>query len=97
MRYPGSTIEEHFGTPFGARYVDVLTSNGVAIESKVGRMSLSSSIQAQIAKDQWLMQNNNKVNGVLWVFSRSAVTGERGPTGPLQAALNKAGIGWAVR
>lgn len=93
--YPGSSIEQTFSTTLGARRVDVLTQDGLAIESKVGRTSLTSGIQSQIAKDQLLLQNGD-VNGVQWVFGRSGVTGQIGPTGPLQAALDKAGIGWTL-
>lgn len=92
---PGSSIEQTFQTALGARRVDVLTQNGLAIESKVGYTSLSSSIQAQIAKDQLLIENGD-VTGVQWVFGRSAVTGQIGPSGPLGAALDKAGIPWSL-
>jgi len=81
-QYPGSLTEQTFSTALGARRVDVLTQDGLAIESKVGRTSLTSGIQSQIAKDQLLLQNGD-VNGVQWVFGRSRVTGQIGPTGPL--------------
>jgi hypothetical protein len=81
----------------GARRVDVLTQGGLAIESKVGRTSLSSDVRQQIAKDQMLLGDSNSgVARVEWQFSRSGVTGQIGPTGPLQAALEKAGIGWRL-
>jgi hypothetical protein len=73
----------------------VLTPEQLAIESKVGRTSLTADIRLQIAKDQWLLQNHD-VNGVEWVFSRSAVTGQVGPTAPLQAALDDARITWTI-
>jgi RHS repeat-associated protein len=47
-----------FSTPLGNRYVDRLL-NGVAYESKAGlNVGLNSTIERQIAKDGWLIQNN---------------------------------------
>jgi RHS repeat-associated protein len=92
---PGSLTEQTFPTDLGARRVDVLTAGRQAIESKVGRTSLTSDVSSQIAKDQWLMQNGD-VASVRWVFSRSGVTGQIGPTGPLADALDKAGIPWTL-
>ena len=39
---------------------------------------------------------NGVVNDVQWQFLWGGVTGQIGPTGPLQAALDKAGIGWGL-
>lgn len=89
---PGSDIEQTFSTGLGPRRIDVLTNVGLGIEVKVGRTSLTSAVQAQIAKDSWLLLNEPDVSGIQWVFSRSAVTGQIGPTGPLAGALDKAGI-----
>ena len=91
-RYAGAEIEQTFQTDLGLRRVDVLTSQGEAIESKVGYTSLTRSVQSQIANDQWLLANSPDVTGVSWEFSPSAVTGQVGPSGPLAAALDKAGI-----
>jgi RHS repeat-associated protein len=93
--YPGSATEVSFPTALGTRRVDLLTRNRIAIESKVGRTSLTSTVRSQIAKDQWLLENG-RVRGVQWIFVRSTVNGQIGPTGPLQAALNKAGISWRL-
>jgi hypothetical protein len=84
-----------FQTPLGARRVDVLTPQGVAIESKVGYTSLTQTIQTQINKDALLMQNP-QISGVQWIFSRSSVTGLAGPSTPLSDALAKAGIPWSI-
>jgi RHS repeat-associated protein len=92
-RYPGARREVTFGTEIGARRVDVLTRTGLAIESKVGRTSLTSEIQTQIAKDILLRQGGD-VRKVEWVFSRSK-TGV-GPTAQLARALDEAGISWHV-
>lgn len=93
-RYPGAEIEQTFQTALGARRVDVLTQDGLAIESKVGYTSLTKSIQLQIAKDQLLMQNP-AISGVEWELGPSAVTGQVGPSG-LAAALDTAGIPWSI-
>jgi hypothetical protein len=82
--------------PLGGRRVDILTHTGQAKESKVGRTSLTSDVRAQIAKDEWLLDNEPSINRVEWKFSRSSVTGQVGPTGPLAAALEKAGINWSL-
>jgi hypothetical protein len=94
-QYSGAESEVTFQTELGARRVDVLTAQGEAIESKVGYTSLSQSVQTQIAKDQLLMQSGD-VSGVRWVFGPSGVTGQVGPSGPLAAALEKAGIPWSI-
>jgi hypothetical protein len=94
-RYPGAETEVTFQTALGARRVDVLTPGGLAIESKVGYSSLTQSVASQIAKDQWLVANGD-VTSVKWDFSPSQVTGRAGPSGPLAAALKRAGIPWSI-
>lgn len=42
------------------------------------------------------MLRSGDVTGIEWVFSRSGVTGQIGPTGPLADALSKAGIPWRL-
>jgi len=93
--HPGSLIEKSFSTTAGVRRLDVLTQGGLGIESKVGRTSLTAATRSQIAKDSLLLRNGD-VTGVEWVFSRSGVTGQVGPTGPLSDALGKAGIPWSL-
>ena len=88
-------MEQSLRTTAGVRRVDVLTPSGLAIESKVGRTSLTSAVRSQIVKDQLLLQDG-AVTGVQWVFTRSDVTGRVGPTAPLAAALNKAGVPWMI-
>lgn len=74
----------------------MLTQQGLAVESKVGRTSLTASVKAQIAKDVWLLANSPRVKSAQWVFTRSDVTGQIGPTAPLAGALDKAAIPWFV-
>ena len=73
----------------------MLTPERLAIESKVGYTSLTQSVQMQIAKDQLLLESG-QVSGLQWVFTASEVTGRVGPSGPLAAALEKAGIPWFI-
>jgi len=93
--HPGSLIEQSFTTTAGVRRLDILTQSRVGIESKVGRTSLTAATRSQIAKDSLLLGNGD-VTGIEWVFSRSGVTGQIGPTGPLASALDKAGIPWSL-
>jgi filamentous hemagglutinin len=63
----------------GGRYVDQLV-NGIANESKVGYQSLTPGIQLQVMQTQ-------QVEGAVWNFYRSPVTGKIGPSGPLSDFL----------
>lgn len=93
--YPGALSEQSFTTTAGVRRLDILTQGGLGIESKVGRTSLTATTRSQIAKDGLLLRNGD-VTGIEWVFSRSGVTGQIGPTGPLADALSRAGIPWRL-
>jgi len=90
----GGKPQAYFKTSMGGRYVDRL-AEGVAHESKVGYTTLTSNIQRQIAKDAELMATG-KVDEVVWHFFQSPVTGLVGPSGPLEEALDAAGISWVV-
>lgn len=93
-RYAGAQREVTLQAASGPRRLDVLTPQGLAIESKVGRVSYTSSVRQQIQRDVELMNDpTSGVRAVEWHFRTSAVTGLGGPTGPLRAALNVAGIG----
>ncbi|MEP7765667.1 DUF6531 domain-containing protein [Sanguibacter sp. 25GB23B1] len=94
-RFPGSQIEQTFTTSAGVRRLDVLTVTRMGIETKVGRTSLTTMTTSQIAKDSLLLQSG-QVRSIEWMFMRSGVTGQIGPTAPLAAALNKAGINWSL-
>ncbi|MDP3230428.1 MAG: hypothetical protein Q8N13_20990, partial [Acidovorax sp.] len=87
---PGSLIEQNFRVTGGLRRVDVL--DGVtAIESKVGRTSLSAAVRQELARDIKLLRSG-QIDAVEWHFFPSPTTGFGGPTGPLRAKLNKFGI-----
>ncbi len=77
-------------TSLGRRVIDNL-SNSIARESKVGRTALTRRVKLQIAKDKELMSTpGSGVLNVEWHFfaGRTGV----GPTAPLRAALERAGI-----
>jgi RHS repeat-associated protein len=87
---PGSLIEQNFRVTGGLRRVDVL--DGVtAIESKVGRTSLTAPVRQELARDIKMLRSG-QVDAVQWHFSPSPATGLGGPTGPLRAKLDKFGI-----
>ena len=92
-RYPGSRTEVTLPTLQGDRRLDVLTSEGLAIESKVGRTSLTSDIRTQVLKDVELLNDPlSPVSSLRWEFSRSPVTGKVGPTPSLEQFLRQQGI-----
>lgn len=89
---PGSAPKT-FNTPLGRRDIDVFTANKGAIESKVGRVSMSPFILRQILKDSYLL-NTKQITSATWAFHRSARTGRIGPTPSVAALLraNKVGV-----
>jgi hypothetical protein len=92
-RFPGARREVTFQTSEGPRRVDVLTDDGLAIESKVGRTSNSSFVRAEVRKDAEVLSDpDSGVDRIEWEFSRSEVTGKSGPTPRLREALERAGI-----
>jgi hypothetical protein len=97
-KYPGRKREVfQTATKGGGRYIDVLTEQGLAIESKVGRTALDSGIRNQIAKDVELLADpNSDVNALLWEFSTSPTTGLSGPTAGVAKLLDASGIPWIV-
>ena len=87
---PGSLIEQNFRVTGGLRRVDVLDSV-TAIESKVGRTSLTPAVRQELARDIKIMRSG-QADAVEWHFSPSPTTGKVGPTGPLRTKLDKFGI-----
>jgi hypothetical protein len=86
----GGVIEQNFSVTGGLRRVDVLDGT-TAIESKVGKVSLTPRVRQELARDVKLLRSG-QVNHVQWEFSPSAITGKSGPTGPLRQKLEKFGI-----
>jgi len=86
----GGKPQVFFNTSQGGRYVDQLV-NGIANEAKVGYQSLTPSMRLQVMKDVDLM-GTGKVDGAIWNFYRSPVTGKIGPSAPLGNLLNQNNI-----
>ena len=93
-QFPGSETEVMFRTGGITRFVDVLTQQGEAIESKVGYRTLDSDMRVQLAKDILLKQEKD-ITGVRWVFIKNPL-GAVGPSAPLAQALEDAGIQWSI-
>ena len=87
---PGSVIEQNFRVTGGLRRADVLDGT-TAIESKVGRTSLTPEVRQELARDIKMLRGG-QVDAVEWQFSPSPTTGRSGPTGPLREKLTKFGI-----
>lgn len=90
----GGEPQAFFRTSQGGRYIDQLV-NGIAHESKVGYTTLTKDVSRQIAKDVELIAGRD-IQGSVWHFFRSPVTGVGGPSGPLRQALENAGIGVVI-
>jgi hypothetical protein len=86
--FPDSHVEVTLRTPLGLRRIDVLTANRVAIESKVGRTSLTKPVRAQVARDTALRRlEPERVQSLQWHFATSPTTGRIGPTPALERLL----------
>ena len=92
-RYPGSRREVTLEADSGSRRLDVLTPEGLAIESKVGRTYLTKAARQQVQRDLELLKDLGiPVDAVQWFFSRSLTTGKVGPSAPLLQMLEQAGF-----
>jgi hypothetical protein len=88
--FPDSHVEVSLDTPLGVRRIDVLTADGEAIESKVGRTGATKAIRGQVAKDVALRRlQPQRVRELVWHFSRSPATGRMGPTPALERLLRE--------
>ena len=72
----------------GLRRIDVLKQGRpqIGIESKVGRTSLTARVRQELARDIKLLRSG-QVDEIVWEFTKSPVTGQVGPTGPLMQKL----------
>ncbi len=85
-----------FQTPLGRRDVDVFVPNTpTAIEVKTGKVSRTSHTMSQINNDVNLL-NSGTVQSVEWHFYPSPITGQVGPTGPLEQMLKQNNIGITI-
>jgi hypothetical protein len=89
-----SQTQVFFSTSLGKRYIDVM-KDGIAHESKVGYTSLTSFTKKQIQKDIELIQKG-KIEGAVWHFYKSGITGKVGATKPLLDMLDANGIKYII-
>ena len=94
LRQLGGLSQQGFKTSLGWRYIDQLVS-GIAHESKVGAAFLTKVIEKQILKDMELLATG-RIQGSVWHFFVSPVTGLGGPSQALISALNAAGITFVI-
>ncbi|WP_339230079.1 SAR2788 family putative toxin [Aeribacillus sp. FSL K6-2833] len=87
--------QEYFRTPLGGRYIDVLDTSGIGHESKVGYVSLNSTIRKQIDKDALLIKKK-ELKGAKWHFFRSDTTGKVGASKPVLNYLKSKGIPYKI-
>ncbi|MFD1460350.1 RHS repeat-associated core domain-containing protein [Paenibacillus farraposensis] len=83
-----------FNTSLGRRYIDVM-KDGIAHESKVGYTSLTSFVKKQIQKDAELIRTGD-IEGAVWHFYKSGITGKVGATKPLLDMLDANGIKYII-
>ncbi|TIC87462.1 VWA domain-containing protein [Nocardioides sp. GY 10113] len=78
------------------RFFDVLV-DGVAHESKVGRVKWSTAIEVQIKKDAWLVQQSgNGVTKAHWHFFASSSSNTIGPDDKVLELLKANGITYSI-
>ncbi|MGR6125980.1 hypothetical protein [Paenibacillus sp. SER-28] len=83
-----------FNTSLVRQYIDVM-KNGIAHESKVGYTSLTSFVSKQIQKDAELIRTGD-IEGAVWHFYKSGITGKVGATKPLLDMLDANGIKYII-
>lgn len=76
------------------RRFDVV-ADGIAHESKVGRTSLTSSVERQLSSDAYLIETG-AIGGAHWHFLASDITDSFGPTGPLLDRLDELTIPYTI-
>jgi hypothetical protein len=89
-----STAQCAVGCDSPTRIVDVLV-DGVAHESKVGRVAWSSFTQRQIRKDAWLI-SSGQIGGAHWHFVMSSASGSLGADPKVLDLLDEAGITYTI-
>ncbi len=94
-RLVGGKSQQYRKTSLGGRYIDQLSADKIAHESKVGYTTLTKRIRTQILKDSELI-NTGSVEGANWHFFTSGVTGKGGASQPLLDFLTKNGISYTI-
>ncbi len=94
-RLVGGKSHAYRKTSLGARFIDQLSPDNIAHESKVGYTTLTRFVKKQILKDAELIENGT-INGAIWHFFKSGVTGKGGASQPLLRFLTKHGIKYII-
>ncbi len=87
--------QKRMTTSMGPRIIDVVDTDNIAHESKMGYQEFSSRIEKQILKDLELLENDD-VKGVVWHFFRSANTKKIGGSKRLFEFLEQHGIPYII-
>ena len=87
--------QQYQKTSLGGRYIDQLSADNIAHESKVGYTTLTKRIRTQILKDAELI-NTGRIEGAHWHFFTSGVTGKGGASQPLLDFLTENGISYTI-
>ena len=72
---PGAETEVYYNTPYGGRRVDIVTEDGVLIETKVGRINNRSRFQRQALADSYIVNSDPDIYAAEWHFAVSPRTG----------------------
>lgn len=87
-------------TDLGGRIIDVLDTSGIAHESKVGYVTLTSTIKKQIDKDYLLIKGTTgdakEIKGAKWHFFKSDQTGKVGASKAVLKYLKSKGIPYEI-
>ena len=94
-RLVGGKSQQYRKTSLGGRYIDQLSADNIAHESKVGYTTLTKRIRTQILKDAELI-NTGRIEGAHWHFFTSGVTGKGGASQPLLDFLTENGISYTI-
>lgn len=76
-RLVGGDSQQYKKTSLGRRFIDQLSPDNIAHESKVGYTTLTQRVKTQILKDAELIKTE-EINGAHWHFFTSGVTGKGG-------------------
>jgi RHS repeat-associated protein len=90
----GGNANVYYSTEEGARFVDRQVATTLH-ESKVGYTCLDEEVSRQLEKDLLILAENPDLK-YTWHFFDSPVTGEGGPSGPLQDLLDSATLDGAL-
>lgn len=94
-RLVGGDSQQYKMTSLGRRFIDQLSPDNIAHESKVGYTTLTQRVKTQILKDAELIKTE-EINGAHWHFFTSGVTGKGGASQQLLDFLTENGIKYTI-